>query len=95
MASTLPAPLTSGLFSEEEALDKQLRRANKIVSEGKQKRKGGKRGADPNALAVSTSLELSGDFVDPAAPVLAAAAWATPNSVPEKMERGKSSRLYL
>ena len=96
MASTLPAPLSAGLFSDE-PFDGQLSRANDAV--GKKKRRGkkdtkpsrGGMGASLDATDVSAlarTLEVPGGS---GAPVLAAAAWASPNAVPEPFQRGRAS----
>jgi hypothetical protein len=89
LASTLPLPLSSGLFDDTD-LDEQLRQLNEARSS---KSKKGSR-SKKNRGAVASSLEAGEEEERP--PMLAAAAWATPtNNIPEKISRGRSSRLYL
>jgi len=89
-SSTLPLPLTSGLF-DEGALDDQLRRLNEARSAGKAK-KGSKK--KKNLGSIASSLESTEDT--DGAPAFAGLAWGTPgNVIPEKISSGRSSRLYL
>ena len=92
------APLGVGLFSDSaEGLDGQLKRVNAATTEKKKKQKKPQMPvkAPEDTLNLSSSLDFTATYGDGAPPVLAAAAWATPNAVPERFSRGRSSRLYL
>ncbi len=86
LATTLPLPLTSGLFSQEHNLEEQLRRAHGPKSEGKKKQKSTK-------ITVIPGTATDDEY----APIATQSAWGTPKAgnIPEKLSRGRSSRLYL
>ena len=83
-ASTLPQPMSSGLFSKDVDLQKQL---DRVKSEGKKKPK--KRGI------VHTSLDQTAAFDQTGAPIVAQPAWGTPKAIPDKLSRGRTNRLFL
>ena len=88
MASTLPHPLSTGLFSNDEDLNEQMRRAHN-KSEGKKKNTKNKRGISVAHVEPLSESEL--------APIIAQTAWSTPKAaqIPSKLTRGRSNRLYL
>ena len=88
LASTMPAPLSTVMLDEEEP----GRRSTKMGG----KKKGGKKRADAK-MGQSLDATMGVEYLarTQGAPIAAQAAWATPNAVPDKLDRGRSGRLYL
>ena len=108
MASSLPLPLSAGLFTGDAGFESQLKRATDQAAlarsaVGKKSRatKGIKKGSKAQNPELHASLDAARTMPAPdepgAPPMGPELAWASsPNpGVPEKFARGKSNRLYL
>ena len=104
MASSMPLPVSAGLYEGDPGLESQLKRSsdNGRRADGKKSRatKGSKKSDSARNAKLHSSMDASRTMPTPDEPGLPLGpenAWGSSKNikVPEKFARGKSNRLYL